>query len=90
MSASISGYIDTLDALFNLQNYEYKHIVAVDLSINNIDIFPDIITKFINLQYLNLAHNNISFLPENIGDLKKLLKVDLSNNKRRYQNHFKN
>ena len=81
VSVSISGYINTLDALFNLKNSEYKHIVAVDLCINNINIFPDIITKFINLQYLNLAHNNISFLPENIGDLKKLRNIDLSNNK---------
>ncbi len=61
MSMSISEYINALDALVNLQNSEYKNVVAVDLCINNIDIFSDIITKFINLQYLNVSHNNISF-----------------------------
>lgn len=48
---------------------------------NRFTNFPDGITKFSKLEYLDLSNNRLRSIPENIGLLKNLHYLDLSNNR---------
>lgn len=51
------------------------------LDYNNLSTFPsDIITEMPRLLLLNLAHNQISIIPDEIGELSELRELVLSNN----------
>ncbi|XP_012285576.1 insulin-like growth factor-binding protein complex acid labile subunit [Orussus abietinus] len=54
----------------------------LDLSGNQLDtLSQDDLNRLTELQYLNLADNRLSGLPENISGLKKLRKLDISGNR---------
>jgi Leucine-rich repeat (LRR) protein len=47
---------------------------------NGIVEFPATVVKLISLNQLDLSFNKMSLLPDNFGDLNKLILLDLSNN----------
>jgi len=59
---------------------ELKNIEYVDLSQNEITIYPDIISQFEKLHSLTLSNNQIGIIPADIGSLKQLELLDLSFN----------
>ena len=57
---------------------------TVDLSSNNLSMFPQALLNLQELESLTLCRNRISELPDGIEKLKKLKKLDLSNNQITY------
>ncbi len=75
----------SLDEIDDL-NYGYvidenKNIVGLNLNSNNLNVFPNVITKLINLRKLSLHDNEIAKLPDSFGQLQNLSDLDLSSNK---------
>ena len=59
---------------------ELENLMKLDLGYNNIESLPsDILSTLTNLSCLNLEHNQISILPETIGQLP-LFALDFSSN----------
>jgi Leucine-rich repeat (LRR) protein len=57
------------------------HLKKLDLSGDGFDDFPEVIaTKYLDLEVLNFAHNAITSLPENFGNLNKLDTLIIYNN----------
>lgn len=52
----------------------------LDLSTNLLTEITDDIKRFVDLQILNLARNQLNYLPESIGELQNLRKLDISEN----------
>lgn len=53
----------------------------LDLSRNKIDILPDFIGEvMVNLTELNLSHNTLQSIPDNIENLTNMVKLNLSHN----------
>ncbi|WP_010297605.1 leucine-rich repeat domain-containing protein [Candidatus Odyssella thessalonicensis] len=59
--------------------FAYKHLKTLDVSSNSIQHFPRI-TSLPALTMLNLSHNDIAYLPEEIGILSNLEELILDNN----------
>lgn len=64
--------------IINLSN---KNITKLDLSNQNLKVFPKEIFELKNLRKLNLSNNQIKEIPKEIENLKLLNTLDLSNNK---------
>ncbi|TXD46674.1 leucine-rich repeat domain-containing protein [Polaribacter sp. IC073] len=57
------------------------HLKKLDLSGDGFYVFPEVITsKYHDLEVLDMAHNAISSLPENFGNLSKLETLIIYNN----------
>lgn len=79
----------TLDQALELTNlrltflplyiFAYKHLKTLDVSSNSIQHFPRI-TSLPALTILNLSHNDIAYLPEEIGILSNLEELILDDN----------
>lgn len=64
--------------IINLSN---KNITKLDLSNQNLKVFPKEIFELKNLRKLNLSNNQIKEIPREIENLKLISNIDLSNNK---------
>lgn len=63
-----------------IQTSLQKNEVTLDLSSLLLSELPDSIAQLNNLQYLNIAHNNLKVLPDTIGNLIHLKGLDISGN----------
>ncbi|PRD31033.1 UNVERIFIED_CONTAM: Leucine-rich repeat-containing protein 20 [Trichonephila clavipes] len=67
------------DAVYHLMRNTV--LISCDLSSNVFrKIPPQLPMKFFNISELNLSNNRLSTLPEELKDLKELLRLDLSHN----------
>lgn len=80
MSGEGKAYIfERLDEFPSLQSL--IHLRKLDLQGDGLTEFPEVIlSKYLNLEFLNIGHNAISSLPENIGNLTKLDTLIMNNN----------
>jgi Leucine-rich repeat (LRR) protein len=69
-------YINLEEALKNPEQ-----VYHLKLSHKKLGIFPEEISRLINLRSLNLSKNKIIFIPPFIGNFPHLRKLDLSSNK---------
>lgn len=81
------GKIDILDyscqKLDTIPDTVFKHgkyLEDLNLSMNNIIELPLALFKMHKLQRLILSNNRIGGIPSQIGDLKYLVELDISNN----------
>ncbi|WP_289664343.1 leucine-rich repeat domain-containing protein [Flavobacterium panacagri] len=67
---------------YNLEEAKLKSelVIELDLSKQELKIFPEEILQFKNLKFLVLSHNEIRDIPNEINKLQKLVGLDLSNN----------
>lgn len=69
---------DKLYFIFNDENIKIllNKIEMLDLSNNNIDKFPDYISNYSNIKYLNISNNNIN----GIIEVNNIIELECSNN----------
>ena len=79
----INNQIKSLSTEKLISRYQIFKLYYLDLSCNQFDRFPIEICNYCShtLEYLNLSFNEISSLPQEVGQLKKLKKLILANNK---------
>lgn len=84
-------FIDTLEQLKKLTEYDYDKVIGVTLTHLKLTEFPKDILKFKNLKILQLQNNFIEEIPLELYQLTNLFRVNLAFNKiKSISNNIKN
>jgi len=65
-----NGKIESFGNLINIPNKDL--VKSLSYNFSSLEIKDDILSKFTNLEELDISDNNIRFLPESVGDLTNL------------------